>query len=275
MAYLGYQIEVQPLLQLVTTTAIIGLYAMRTSLREQKASHLSDCQMVLMVSYLFNHHATVKDLKALTEAPESAIAKQGGKLWFFAARLEKFRRAAELPDVKLAAATSVLEHVLLIVLAPVFGIALPLFALYEGRHNTARIMHTEIRQNYFSKAVIVVAANLLFMAAAALLVIPSRPMLGGAIIIFAGIGGTGAMIHLSLLVSQQQAWKGYWADRLLEIRASAERDHNHDLYNGALILASHIESQPDVPVPGHLAYYAAVYSGIQAVILFGVKLLKL
>ena len=42
-----------------------------------------------------------------------------------------------------------------------------------------------------------------------------------------------------------------------------------------MILNGHVESQPDVPVPGRLGYYAAVYSGVQGVIIFGAKALKL
>jgi hypothetical protein len=269
MTLLGIHIGLRLLLQLVSTTIIIGIYAVITSLHEQKADHISDCQTVILASFLFKYHPTVKDLKALTEASEDDIKDPQSSLYYFSPRLHEYVTNGKLPEFKLAAQTNLWEHLWMVLLSPFVPIGLLLLVNRDDeRQNVARIKHPEIRKNYFSKGIILLAANILWLAIVTELLRSSWSKIAMIIIAIGIIGIAASLMYLWRLVVQQQGWKGYWSDRMLEIMAVAEKDGNHDLFNRAMILNIYIDSQPDIPIPGRLAYYAAVYSAVQAVIIF-------
>ena len=116
-------------------------------------------------------------------------------------------------------------HLWMTLIAPVAAIGVSVaVALEEGRHHGARVQHTEIRKNFFSKGIILLAANVLIAVVAAEFVLPAWPKTGVALVVAGIIGIAASVTCISLLVAQQSAWKGYWCDRLLEVMAVAERD---------------------------------------------------
>lgn len=273
MNVFGYQLSITLVLQIVTTVAIVGLYATMTSLREQRADHLSDSYMVVLASFLFNHHPTVKDLMALSAAPESLIKKRGTPLYYFGPRMIRFLEAGELPNFQLAAKTTLWEHLIAVLFAPVAAIFVVFFTIDGGRGNAARVTHTEYRKNIFSKLVLLLAVNVLVVIASTD-ILPSHIVLGSGVAILGIVGILAALVSISIIAAQQQEWKRYWSDRFLEIMASATHEGNHDLFNRAMILNTYIESQPDVPIPGRIGFYTAMYTGVQALIVFGAKVLN-
>ena len=112
MTLVGFDIGVTLFLQIVTTLMIIGIYSVMTSLRERRDDHQSNCQMVLLASFLFDLHATVKDLKTLTGERQSAIDDPDGKFVRFSRALERFRSDGSLPDSAPAAVSTFGDHVL-------------------------------------------------------------------------------------------------------------------------------------------------------------------
>jgi hypothetical protein len=273
MTSIGFDIGVTLFLQIVTTVMIVGIYSVMTSLRERRADHQSDCQMVLLISFLFDLHATVTDLKTLTGAPQSAIDDPDGQFLRFARALDRFRSDGSLPDSAPASVSTFGDHVRAVFGAPIIAIGAPLLMWREHRYQL--IKHTEYRRNLFSKIMMLLAVNLLLTVGASALM--SRyPGWIGAILGVAGLAGVIAcLVGLAALVAQQNAWKIYWLDRLVELMAVAEHTKNHDVFTRAMILSNHVDAQPDVPFPGRLALYTGIYSCVQAVILLAAKAFQL
>ena len=260
-------------LQIVTTVMIVGIYSVMTSLRERRADHQSDCQMVLLISFLFDHHATVTDLKTLTGAPQSAIEDPDGNFLRFARALDRFRSHGSLPDSAPATVSTFGDHVRAVFGAPIIAISAPLVVWEERRYQL--IKHTEYRRNLFSKIMMLLAVNLLLIVGASA-VMSRYPGWIGAILGVAGLVGVIAcLVGLAALVAQQNAGKTYWFDRLVESMALAEHTKNNDVFTRAMILSNHVEAQPDVPFPGRLALYMGIYSCVQAVILLAAKAFQL
>jgi hypothetical protein len=273
MTLFGFDIGVTLFLQIVTTLMIIGIYSVMTSLRERRDDHQSECQMILLASFLFDLHATVKDLKTLTGERQSAIDDPGGKFLRFSRALDRFRLDGSLPDSAPASVSTIGDHFRAVFGAPIIAIGAPLLAWSERRCQL--IKHTEYRRNLFSKIMMLLAVNLLLTVGASA-VMSRYPGGIGVILGVAGLAGVVAcLIGLAVLVAQQYAWKFYWRDRLIELMAVAEHRKNHDVFTRAMILANHVDAQPDVPFPGRLALYTGIYSCVQAVILLAAKAFQL
>lgn len=273
MTLIGYNIGVVLFLQIVTTLMIIGIYSVMTSLRERKDDHQSDCQMVLLASFLFDLHATVKDLKTLTGERQSAIDDPDGKFLRFARALERFRSDGSLPDAAPASVSTFGDHVRAVFGAPIIAIGAPILVWQERRYQL--IKHTEYRRNLFSKIMMLLAVNLVLTVGASAFM--NGYLSGmGAVLVVAGLAGVIAcLVGLAVLVAQQNAWKVYWRDRLVELMAVAEHGKHHDVFTRAMILSNHVDAQPDVPFPGRLALYTGIYSCVQAVILLLAKAFQL
>ena len=271
MTVLHYHVGLTLLLQVVTTATLLGLYAATTSLREQESDHASDRNMVLFAAFLFDYHPTVKDLNALLGRPKDQAIERGEDLFYFAYHLANYIKDGTLPLFALAAKVNLGEQLVSLALAPVF----PIFGVYYlfgyGRKNLARIAHTEYRKNTFSIFMMFLAFDVLIAVATAELLLRRTPHFGAVLIVVSLVGIVASLVGLSLVALQQKSWKGYWSYRLLEIMAVAEHEKKHDLFNRAMILNSYVDSQPDIPIPGRLGFYTAVYSAVQVVILFAAK----
>ncbi|HYM75897.1 MAG TPA: hypothetical protein VE377_07955 [Candidatus Dormibacteraeota bacterium] len=270
---LSFHIGLTVMLQFATTAVVLGAYAVTTSLREQKSNHVSDRHMVLFVSFLLDYHPTIKSLDAVIERVGSE-AKETDDMYYFRPKFAAYAKEGKLPDFASAAGTTLWENLLFgILLAPLSAILSTVEMLEDLRNNLVRIKHTEYRKDGSSKCMLFLASSAL-MAIAAPEILRGRGRIVGMLFIVAGLVGTLASLGcLAVTIAQQQSWRAYWTDRLLEIMAVAEHEKNHDLFNRAMILNNYVDSQPDIPVPGRLGAYTAVYSGIQAVILLASKLL--
>jgi hypothetical protein len=273
MTLIGFHFGVTLFLQIVTTLVIVGVYSAITSLRETRDDHESECRMVLLVSFLFDLHATVTDLKTLTGESQAAIDERGGKFLRFARALDQFRSDGSLPDCGPEVVSTVRDHVWAVFGAAIIAIGVPTLVWRESRYQL--IKHTEYRKNLFSKILMLLAVNLVLTVGAFALM--GRYPGGMAILLFGAglVGVVACLVGLVFLTVQQNAWKMYWRDRLLELMAVAEHGKNHDVFTRAMALASHVDAQPDVPFPGRLALYTGIYSCVQAVILLAGRAFQL
>src|SRR5438874_5355408 len=71
------------------------------------------------------------------------------------------------------------------------------------------------------------------------------------------------LITLGVIALRQQRWKMFWQEQLFDISASAEKAGDNSLYLRAMLLQGSVNAEPNLPIPGTLAAYAAAYGTIQ------------
>ena len=265
----GFQVGFLLFLQLVLTTAIIVIYVVFNSLQEGRANHLNDCYMTLLTSFLTKYHPKIQNLSELVELNKKDLDKSPS-LNLLSTYLDIFRRSGELPSpVEITRAHRTLKFLFVALTAPVTAFLGIILFLYEAKkYRIQRIIHTELRKNHFSKEMLILFANIFFLIIALQFIFPRCAFWGFLISIPTGIGIAFSIIHMSLFIYWQQSWKDYWQYKLLDIMAFAERKNNLNLFNKAMSFNEYIESQPDIPIPGSSGFYAAVYSGIQFLLLW-------
>jgi len=266
MEIFGFHLEILTFAQIGATVLIVGIYAVLTSLGEQRADYHSDRHMMLLFSFMFQEHATLRTLTDVVEIRETDITGVRDRLKIFYEDFDVYEKDGTFPSLSGAQSSSIGDNLLAIVAAPLFCILFTIWALDLYKRKTHLARHTEIRKNYFSKMVMMAAggAGYLFVAAA---VFPRVGWLGFGLLVLGGITILAAIVNVAILTFEQQAWKSYWADRMADILAKQDRRKGHDEFNRALLLSNAVDAQPDVPFPGRLGLYTGIYSVVQVLIL--------
>jgi hypothetical protein len=275
MTVFGHAVSITFVLQIITSAIILGLYALSESMQEEKAKRQSDRNMVFLASFLFHHHPTINGVDKLGEITFGKATDKAENWKFFARFMENFAASGALPEMDPAAKTSLIGHFGSIVYVSVFALPSSIGMLTEGGPSSFQISHTALRKNILSRMMVVLSANVFVGFLLAEWLLPHHPVWCAVLLLSPLFAVLMCMIMFSKVVKEQQAWKEFWTDRLLEIMALAARDSNHDLFNRALFLKNDVESQPDLPIPGKLSLYTTVYSIVQVAILFFSKTLHL
>jgi hypothetical protein len=273
--FFGKAVSLVTLLQVAVTLVLVAIYVTKTSFNEQRSTHLSDLQMLLASAFVISNHPSRKSPQDLLESKDDDLKKTGSDLRIYADRLRKYQADGTIPTIAQAPRASLREHVLAIALAPIFAAAVVVVATEELRNKTFLICHTDYRKDFIGKASLIAIVNVFAGAAVAhfspaitatpWLVATAVPLLG-AVLSCAGI---------AVLIYQQQSWKAFWNDRMLELMAVGEHSANHDLFNRAFAYLSHVEAQPDIPLPGRLGLYTGLFTAVQGIILLAQRWLNL
>jgi heme/copper-type cytochrome/quinol oxidase subunit 4 len=267
--FFGYQIETLLFLQLLITAIIIIFYSILIGSQEAKAERLSQRHILLLLNFLIIHHPSIKSLSELAGAEKKELDNSGNHIYRISLGLSRLKNSGELPSIKPDIEHGIGAHLLIVIFAPVYAVVSALMEIGESRrYELHRIIHTELRKNYFSKDMISLIANLLILIIALLFVLPNHPSWGYLILIVSVIAIILLIVEMSAYVWWQMSWKDFWQDKLLDIMASAEKESNHDLFNKAMILKGYIESQPDVPLPGSFSFYVVIFTGVQGILLW-------
>lgn len=267
MRLFGFEIELLLLLQVLATVAIVGAFSLFSSLQEPAAERRSQCIMILLLDFLLEHHPSINSLAAVSEAKNADTLNKGFTIAKLKQRFEAFKESGVLTEHHIE--VTILEHLLVIVFAPVATVAIIWIMLAEAaEYRFYRIVHTEVRRNYMSKGVLLMAGNVGFLFLGGSLVVAGYNRVGVVLMIAGGVGLLASIAWLLLLVRWQQSWKDYWQQRLLEVMAVGAHSKDHDLFNRSMMLWSDVWRQPVVPIPGGLGLYVAIFSGVQAVLLW-------
>jgi hypothetical protein len=273
MTVAGFHLSLTLVLQLVTTAIILGLYATTTSMQEQKADHLSRCSMMLLSAFVFDHSQSLKDLQALLPSPPDK-AEENWVVQFFRTSMHEFKKTGRLLDLERAAGTTLAEHLIVIVTAPLSAFVITLFLRSEVRE-TSRITCTSYRQNIVSKFMVMLSANVIEAILLEELLLRHNAALGKVLLTLPLVGILSCLAAFAIMTMDQQNWKAFWSDQPLEIMALAAQQDDHDLFNRAMLLKNNLEAQPNLPLPGQLGLYTTVFSVVQGVILFASRTLHL
>jgi hypothetical protein len=275
MTIFGHAVSVTYLLQFVTSAVILGLYALSESMQQQKAKLQSDRNMVFLAAFLCHHHPTITDVAKLGELTWGDRARISVTWEFFARSTEDFAKSGALPELDPAAKTSLIGHFGSILYVSVFAIPSSIGMLTGTSREVYQLIHTAVRKNLVSRMMVVLSANVFVGFILAELLLPRHPVLCAVLLVSPFFAILMGLVVFSNAAKDQQAWKEFWTNRLLEIMALAARDDNHDLFNRALFMKNDVESQPDLPIPGKLSLYTTVYSVVQVAILFFSRTLHL
>ena len=275
MTVFGHAVSVTYLLQFVTSAVILGLYALSESMQEQKAKLQSDRNMVFLAAFLCHHHPTITSVAKLGEITYGKSADTLTSWKFFAQSMQNFTDSGELPQPDQAAKTSLIGHFGSIIYVSIFALPSSIGLLTERTRGPYQLFHTVFRKTIVSRMMVVLSANVFITFILAELLLQHHPVLCGLLLLSPFFAILMCLMVFSKVVKEQQIWKEFWTDRLLEIMALAARDNNHDLFNRALFMKNDVESQPDLPIPGKLSLYTTVYSVVQVVILFFSRTLHL
>ena len=272
MRLLGFQIQLVLLLQLVMTAIVITAYAVSSSMQEAKASHLNYCHMILLISFVKDHHPKIKSLSELAEAGQKCLDDGSNDIHWLSKYLDHYQETGELPKPGTFHESKLLENLLILITAPVFAPLLTATYLSEmSQYRYQRITHTEMRKAVLSKVIMFLFSNMFILLIALLLLIPKISWLGYIIFAVASFAIATCILHILVFAWGQMSWKDFWQVKLLDLMALASKEGNHDLFNRAMIFRGYLESQPDIPIPGNLGLYAVIYSGVQGIILLTSK----
>jgi hypothetical protein len=256
------------LLQISTTALILAGYGVLTFLSHHKADRTSDCWMLILGSFTFAHHPTVTDLPTLVDKPAAVIESNPG-LRTFSLQLDDFKKRGTLPQLATAVQAGWRSKVASLVLAPLFALVIGLIMLEQRRARLPLIQHTTVRMSMFGYCIFLLGIEIL----AAVVIAHSMFQRHAEALWEIALVGLLALSVCSILAAvvvitlNQRDWKEYWATRLVEVMAAASHGGNDDRFNRAIILSNHVTSQPNVPLPGGIALYTAVYSAVQVGIL--------
>ena len=261
--------ELLQFLQLATSALVITIYALFHALQGRKAIHLSECHMVLLTAFLIKHHPEIKSLSKLVEASDKDLVNLGDVMSSLKGNLDTFENSGNLPPPIETVRLRILEFLILVLIAPVtIFIGVKTFFSEVRKYKVQRIRHTELRKNYFSKDMLLLFVNIFYLFLLFQFIFPIYPCLtllfSAPMIIGIGL----SVIHMATFIYLQQSWKEYWQVKFLDVMAIAENKDNHDLFNRAMIFKDYVESQPDIPIPGNLGFYAVIYSIIQFLLLW-------
>jgi hypothetical protein len=272
MTVIGHPLSITFVLQLATTTFILGLYAITESVHEQKADHQSNRHMALMVSFLFRHHPAVTNLKSLI-GDNSEIGKEPGDYKDFARFLDRFIETGEFPYFEETSATPFKYLLIEVLMAPLLAFVIAYTKFDQNRLRIYRVTHTVYRKSSVSAVMGMLSINVFVGFLLAEFMLERHPILCG-ILLLSCLGEIiSCVLVLWILIKEQQEWKQYWTSRLLEVMAVAAHKEDHDLFNRALFLKNDVDSQTDLPMPGKFSLYTTVYSIVQVVILFASRTL--
>ncbi len=262
-------IDLTLLLQLLVTIIIITIYAVLTSLEENRSTLLSRRHMILLIYFLINNDPKVKNLLELAEAKQEHVDDSTNELCDLSRGIENFKASGSLPDLDSIGGSGLSSILLMIIFAPAASLSFCIFRIVEMRsYKFQRIIHTEWRKDDISKYILMFSGNLLILTVGVLFVIQRSYWWGALITGVAVLGALAAIVIIAITVWGQSLWKDYWQIKLLDVMAVAGKEDNHDLFNRAMILKGYIESQPDIPIPGNLGFYGLVFSAAQGIILF-------
>jgi hypothetical protein len=277
MTLLGFQVELLLLVQLLVTTFIITIYAVLTSLQEAKSDQLSKSHIILLLSFLFDHHPDYKSIPDIAEAKAENINDENLDIYWLTKYFDRLHNSGVLPTVEDFEGSPLWHNLLILLFAPLTSPLITFMMLDEERkYRFKRLMHTEMRKNIFSKYIILLSGNLIALFTALILVFPKSAGWGYVILIIGTISTITSLIGMAANVWWQMSWKEFWQDKLLDVmaKASVGTEKNHDIFNRAMILKNYIESQPDVPLPGNFGFYVSIYSGVQLIILLVYNLIQ-
>lgn len=268
MIVFGHALSITLVLQLVTTAIVLGLYALSQSMQEQKAKLTSDRNIVFLTAFLVKHHPTMRSLDefgVLIYGPKANAYKE----WkFFAGAVSNLMGTGALPEPDPAAKASLTEHFGSLVYVAVFALPSSIRLLFNWTMDCYQLEHTAVRKNGISRMMVILSVNVFLGFLIAELLAKQHPILCACLLLIPFFPVLQSVLIFIRMAQEQQSWKEYWSDRLMEIMAAATRDDNHDLFNRALFLKKDVDSQPDLPIPGELSLYTTVFSVVQVTILF-------
>jgi hypothetical protein len=275
MTLFGHTLSITVVLQLIASAIVLGLYALSESMQEQKAKLQSDRNMAFLVAFLVHHHPAITSVAKLEEITWGKASAPGAKASFFAMSMQKFIDSGTLPEADESAKTSLLKHFISLVYVAIFALPSSIGLLLNPSIYGYQLDHTVYRKVMASRMMTILSANVFLAFLVAEFLLQRHPILCAILLLNPFFVFVQCLIVFTMTVKEQQSWKDFWSNRLMEIMAIAARDENHDLFNRALFLKNDVDSQPDLPIPGKLSLYTTIYSVVQVTILFFSKALHL
>lgn len=273
MTIFGLHLELLTALQILATVIIVGLYAFYSFMQEQEADYESDCEMLMLCSAVLSQSDVDAGLQKLTDATSAHLSNSENTIFHFVSRLRAFEKTGSLPDKKLAARAQLGLTLFVVAFAPFFTWALFLFLFGEERkYRLHRIEHTSIRRNRMSANISLTAMSVVYLVLGAELIGSGWRLFGITVSTIASIGFVGSLCGLFVPVLFQLRWKKFWRETLMGVMGLSSVAKDHDLFNRAQLLKNNVDAQPDVPLPGGIGVYTAVYSAVQALLYWMFKI---
>ena len=268
MTVFGHALSITLVLQLVGTAIVLGLYALSQSMQQQKAQLASDRNMVFLTAFLIKHHPTIRSINELGVMIYGPTAKNFAMLKDAAREVSNLMETGALPELDPKAKTGLLGHFGSLVYVGIFALPSSIALLLERKSGGYQLYHTALRKNLISRMMVILSANVFLGFLIAEWLLKQHPILCTILLLLPFFPVLQSVILFIRMTEEQQNWKEFWSDRLMEIMAAASRDDNHDLFNRALFLKKDVDSKPDLPIPGELSLYTTVFSVVQVTILF-------
>jgi len=271
MDVLGYQLDLLLVLQLAITCVVLTVFSMGVSLREGEANRISDLQMAAVSKLVIGKHPDVPTLAAVVdhEGPYDDDTLRAN-FWESSTTLINDGEITPMSEYHRPWHTLLSSELLVgLLVMPLLPAAFPLLEWLD--HRTAkieRITSTPVRRNDMAKAIIILMGGLLYLAIALNLLDSGHAVAGYVLGALAALGVLSSVVNAALYVHWQIEWKYYWRDRLAELLLMALRDKNDPLATQLMLTKQEVDNAPMVPLPAAFGFYVAVFSLVQATLIW-------
>jgi len=139
ISILGLQIGLLQFLQLVTTAAIIAIYTVSVSLRDQKAYNLGERHSCILISFLIKYHPKINQLSEIIKISKYSYSR------LLVSEFEAFQESGELPvQRKERVSTLLFRHLFWAAISPIGAFLFFIMTIRdEMQHKNQRVIHTE------------------------------------------------------------------------------------------------------------------------------------
>jgi len=266
-------------LQVLLTAVFMLAYLFVTSLREPSIEDFASRRMAVLISFLFRH-SPIRSLDELMRRKRPGTPRDSFR------EILEHRLAAYLaadgaqgltwttPAGWQQRVATYWWHVPLALVFSPFWLPVYFYSnVFPGLpYRCDRTEPTEVRQTEFSTMSMCVIASA-FWLLLALWLWPTWSALTLALAVVSGVATLLGVITLGVITLRQQRWKMFWQEELFNISAAAEKSGDNSLYLRAMLLQASVSAEPNLPIPGTLAAYAAVYGTFQVLLYMGSQLI--
>lgn len=260
------------LAQLIVTICIFVVFAFVNSIKEKGVLHANYKQMVILCNFLTAYNSKFPTIESITNSKKILTKDKKSEYHVFMRNYEKYKETGNFESFEAIEASHLVEHIIGIVLSIFMSFFLFFFEIkfsYQNEHYKFR--NSDVRRNYFTKVFILFVSNLLIATIGAFLIMNNHTLIGGLLLLFALWSIILNLMTSFYFITEQQKWKSFWQDALLDIMGSSSIQQNHELFNRALLLKNQIDAEPDIPFPISIAFYGVVISVVNFLLshLFG------
>jgi len=235
---------------------------------QQSTSHTRALQgAAVLCAFLIDHHPRYRSIQDIAEDKTNSRLDKIRTIWSVNQALNNLRSGdvSQVPEEP-----EMLSDLLRITLwGPYYAcIILWQLSIEMQLYRYERIEHSEARLDAMSKAILLAISTFVWCAISYGVFMFTQNTIALIVSAILTLTLVVALILGLWIVRQQLQWKSFWSIGLGEVMIFSTKANDHDVFNRALLLRQSVEAAANVPLPGGIGYYTAVYALAHASLVF-------